>query len=140
VYIIVNKDEHLSRESIFDFGVSRDLSNRMGERINKHKYDPKKIGMLVIKECRYDNIPSPYIMTPHSHGRVIEHTVGMLRSEFSLRENAKAGDGPLEDPNNQLLAKILFGELRDDVLQSIDNALEKSDYVKPTVSFEMGID
>jgi hypothetical protein len=96
---------------------------------------PIKFGILVIKKCNRDNIPSPHILTPHSYGRVIEHTVGLLGSNFSLRVGAKAGDGTYEDPNNALLARILFNELADEVLCAIDTALEKQKYVVPMVGF-----
>lgn len=110
-YIIVEKAVFESnstdigrRKSINYWGITTDPYHRWVQHKSSNGFTDEKHAMIVLKKWTFDNL-TPGIATPHSASLVYEHIIGRFKSQFSPISNAKSGNGPLEDPNNKILAK-----------------------------------
>lgn len=125
---MVEKNDVLTRESIEDWGVTRDPWKRLCRR----RADREKKGMLIVARCSKSNLP-PFVPTPGAFGLVMERIVGRQVAQYTKFDENHSGAGALEDPNNTRLAEILMPKLRGEVDRLLDEALEKKNYVTQKV-------
>jgi hypothetical protein len=117
---------------VIDAGVTVDPWSRFRHRKSTHKYGDN-IKMIIVMQCSEENIQHP-IRTPFQFGRVVEYMLFSFADDFNLRDGAKPGDSNRDDPNLLILSQVML-ELKAEVNDSLDVALEKADCVDSSVNY-----
>ncbi|KAI6190428.1 Brat protein [Aphelenchoides bicaudatus] len=125
LYGIIKQDEELTLKSFILGGVTYDAVRRWTQHKSKRKFTDHTHRMLILYKSTSDNLPAEF-SSVHAYSRVLERAFYSFKKDLSLLEDAKAGDGGTEDPQN---ATLVTQQHKDFVKKLLEETIKTPRYL-----------